>query len=337
MPYVAFLDEAHRNEFAPLYNAFCQEATTLFQWGAAPLDLDALWKRLPDNDLGVLLLKEGDTLESSRIVGFWFYAFPPHGALELSVFYLKEDLNPSEDWVKAAFQKAFQAWKTLSHWQDFSFGIYGIQTQWAKALEALDVDACTPIGLAEQHILQRPILAEDALPILNIYKTPVFPYAIHPWKEKYQNGLATALAAAFKDEPDTLWDARFRNEAGAKDVLNLIETHQFGQFYPKLTYVVLDERRKPLPVGAIFLLQSEADTVNIPLFFVHPDHQGKGLAKMLMLNLMQGLIQAVHTKQLEAHLVNATTNPIQSRALKVYQALNYELYEAGFHAYASKR
>jgi GNAT superfamily N-acetyltransferase len=333
MPTVAFLDQAHLPEFAPLYDAFQRDATLLYQWHHPPLDLQDLWQRLPEGDLGVLLLKSD---ENEAVVGFWFYAFPPHGALELSVFYLKDDFFPSEDWVKEAFQEAFHAWKTLDHWQDFSFGIYGLQTQWAKALEGLVVDGCSPIGLAEQHILRRDIIASDALPILNLYKTPVFPYAIHPWKDKYQAGLAVALAAAFKDEPDALWDARFRSEAGARDVLRLIETNQFGQFHPKLTYVVLDERRKPVPVGAIFLLQSEEDTVNIPLFFVHPEHQGKGLAKCLMLNFMHGLIQAVHAKQLRATSVNATTNPVQVKALKVYTDLGFTLHEAGFHAYSSK-
>ncbi len=332
MPHVTFLDEAHRHDFAPLYDAFCRDATTLYNWSHAPLDLEDLWQRLPQKDLGVLLLKD----DEHTVVGFWFYAFPPHGALELSVFYLKDGFFPSGDWVKDAFQQAFDAWKSLDHWQDFSFGIYGIQTQWAKALDGLIVDGCSPIGLVEQHILRRDIITSDALPILNLYKTPVFPYAIHPWKDKYQSGLAVALAAAFKDEPDALWDARFRSEAGAKDVLMLIETNQFGQFHPKLTYVVLDERRKPVPVGAIFLLQGEVDTVNIPLLFVHPDHQGKGLAKMLMLNFMQGLIQAVHAKQLGATSVNATTNPVQVKALKVYTSLGFTIHEAGFHAYSSK-
>jgi len=266
MPSVTFLDETHRHDFAPLYEAFSRDATSLYQWSHPPLSLNDLWQRLPQNDLGVLLLKDDD----NTLVGFWFYAFPPHGALEMSVFYLKDDFCPSEDWVKIAFQKAFEAWNTLPHWQDFSFGIYGIQTQWAKALDGLTVDGCSPIGLAEQHILRRDIITSDALPILNLYKTPVFPYAIHPWKDKYQDALAVALAAAFKDEPDALWDARFRSEAGAKDVLNLIETNQFGQFHPKLTSV------------------------------------------------------------------NATTNPVQVKALKVYIGVGFTLHEAGFHAYSSR-
>jgi GNAT superfamily N-acetyltransferase len=333
MPTVAFLDHAHLPEFTPLYEAFQREATLLYQWHQPPLDLQDLWQRLPEGDLGVLLLKSDD---NEAVVGFWFYAFPDHGALELSVFYLKDGFLPSEDWVKEAFVKAFQAWKHLAHWQDFSFGIYGLQTQWANALEGLHVDGYSPVGVAQQHILQRPILGNDTLALINRYKTPRFPYAVHPWKDKYQAGLAVALAGAFKDEPDALWDARFRSEAGARDVLRLIETHQFGQFYPKLTYVVLDERRKPLPVGGIFLLQSEEDTVNIPLFFVHPEHQGKGLAKCLMLHFMQGLIHAVQSKQLLANAVNATTNPVQVKALNVYQDLGFTLHEAGFHAYSSK-
>jgi GNAT superfamily N-acetyltransferase len=329
---VQWLEESHRGVFAPLYQDFCDHAITAYRWPQAPLGLDALYAQCHVQHLGVLLL-----YQESQCIGFWLYAFPPHGALELSAFYLLPTLQITASLVQDAFQLAFQAWNTLPQWQDFSFGIYGIQSTWGPFLDTCPVEGCTPIALAQQHILQRRICLADAPDILKRPNAPRFPYSIQSWKPKYQAGLAPTLAAAFQDEPDALWDARFRNEIGAQSLLQLIETHAFGRHFAPLSYVALNEARKPYPVGAIFLLQVEDDVVNIPLLFIHPEHQGKGLGRALMLHLMQASIKAVQAKQLKATFINVTTNPVQATALKVYKALDFVCQDEGFHAYTSRK
>lgn len=312
----------------PLYQDFCEKAKVDYQWPQAALPLESLENAREARALGILILWQDETP-----VGFWYYAFPPHGALELAVFHVQDTSLITPDWIRHVFTLAFAYWKTLENWQDFSYGIYGIQTQWAKDLEGFKPLGDASIGLAEQHILQRPILNTQSEAFLQERNSVGFPYRIDTWKPKYQDALASALYHAFKDEPDAFWDARFRSEAGAREVLNLIESNAFGTFYPPLSFIVINELRRPFPVGGIFLLQSENDTVNIPLFFIHPEHRGKGLAKPLIRQLLQRLTHAVQRGILPVSLINATTNPVQAKALRVYQHFGFECHEAGFHGY----
>jgi GNAT superfamily N-acetyltransferase len=314
----------------PLYRDFCEKAKADYQWPQAPLPLESLENAREARDLGILILWQNETP-----VGFWYYAFPPNGALELAVFHVQDTSLITPDWIKQVFGLAFDYWTSLTNWQDFSYGIYGVQTQWAKYLEGLMPSGCSSIGLADQHILQRPILNAESEVFLKERNAVSFPYRIEAWKPKYQDALASVLFHAFKEEPDAFWDARFRSEAGAREVLKLIETNAFGTFYPPLSFIVLNELRRPFPVGGIFLLQSENDTVNIPLFFIHPEHRGKGLAKPLMRQLLQMLTHAVQRGILPVQFINATTNPVQAQALRVYQHFGFECHEAGFHAYSS--
>jgi GNAT superfamily N-acetyltransferase len=316
-------------DLEPLYTDFMPKAVDVYHWHQEP-------KTFPEFLLACLANASGATLvyQNDVPVGFWLYVFPGHGALEVCAFYLKDDVKAEKEWIQHVVKASFAEWFTLPNWSDFSFGIYGREVETlAPFIEGLEVGNDKALTLADQHIMQRPILFDDTPDILKRLATAPFPYEIRGWKPKYQAAIAETLALAFHQEPDAQWDNRFKDVEGANRLLAQMLNKEFGHMHNELSLVVLDETRRPIPIGAAFVLQPEAATVNIPLLFVHPEHRGKGLAKLALLNVLQGLMLAKQRKQITATFVNATTNPAQFSAYHLYEELGFTLFDKGYHAY----
>jgi|GEM_PF-5323216 len=315
-------------QFEKLYTQFANRAVNEYCWPSEPLPCGDVLRQINLDLMHVMLLVEGDVLQ-----GFWLYVFPGHNALELCVFFVDEHVTLSDSQTRDAFQLAYNHWKTLPKWEAFSFGCYGAQNPIGLALIGHTLADGSQFLAADQHILQRAIVREDAEFLITERMKPPFPYALYPMKPKWSKGLATALAASFCDEPDALWDPRFRDEQGATLLVEQILGGAFGHYHAPFSFVLVDELRKPVPVGAIFALQVEERVLNIPLLFVAPQHRGKGLAKSLMHHLLKTLLPNAKKVSGDPLMINATTNPEQLGARKIYDAYHFSLHEAGFHLY----
>jgi GNAT superfamily N-acetyltransferase len=316
-------------ELAPLYADFTPKAVPVYHWHEEPKSYEDFCAACETGKTGATLIYRGE-----EAIGFWLYVFPGHGALEVCAFYLKDDVKAEAAWVQQVTQASFKLWFELEGWSDFSFGIYGRECETlAPYIEGLHVGNGKELTLADQHIMQRPILFEDTPELLKRYAAPPYPYAISGARPKHREALAEAVAEAFKTEPDAQWDSRFRDIEGAIGLLKQMREGQFGFFHENLSQIVLDTSRRETPVGAAFVIQPELATVNIPLLFIHPEHQKKGLSKVLLLNLLKAVMKARQTGEIQATFINATTNPAQFSAYHIYEELGFTLFDKGFHAY----
>jgi GNAT superfamily N-acetyltransferase len=313
------------DQFKTLYAQFAERAVTDYCWPSPPLPYESVLRHIDLGLMNVLGLYDGDDLQA-----FWLCIFPGHYALELCVFFVEDPTSLNDAQTRDAFDLALTYWQTLPDWEAFSFGCYGAQNPTAQALIGhADFHA------ADQHILQRTIVGDDAHFLTAERMKPPFPYTIHPMKPKWVKGLATSLAAAFCDEPDALWDPRFRDTLGATLLLEQILGGAFGHYHDPFSFVLVDERRKPVPIGAIFALQVEERVLNIPLLFMDPQHRGKGLATSLMHHLLKTLLPNAQKVSGPPLMINATTNPEQVGARNIYNAYHFTLHEAGHHVYMS--
>lgn len=145
-------------------------------------------------------------------------------------------------------------------------------------------------------------------------------YKIAPWNEEFYGYMVDIIKSSFENSADALFDPRFKSDEGVRDILTKITENIYAEFLPQATSVLLYDDE---PIGVCFTNLTD-DIANIPLFAIKKDHRHKGLAKYLLQNSINTLLQLSDNNEIPISEVNTTTEVSNEAALKSYLHIGFK-------------
>jgi hypothetical protein len=315
-------------QLEPLYQQFLIEAKTDYGWSEGAIPFELLVQVLAMQDLYAIGLEDTTlTGTDSRLVGFMLYRVEPHHAIEVNLVYLADTI-PQKTAVDKLFTFAIAQWLEIPDWQVISYAMLGKQTMLIKSLTWYGfqpVGQCVmTVNLTDPLIMTLLVKQKQA----NLFTPPEGLHLV-PWQATFKQPVARLLYEAFHQKTDALWDPRFRSEAGAATVLDIITNSQIGQFYPDYSWVLATT---PTPqqqmdfVGFSFLVQADLLTGNIPLIGLSPlpEYRNKGLGKGLLQHTIFNVVDGILAGILPMLEVHATVDTDNSQAMKMYRSVYFQ-------------
>lgn len=294
-----------------IYGRFREQAVPEYQWAHEPLDFEDFKQTVLSGMLSGYWVEDSAQTEP---IALMLYRVEAHRAIEINVIYFEcEDRKTFLDRLMRLF---IADNRETPGWDVVSFAMLGKQEQLIRTLTWYGFK---PVGQA--------ILAYDMTDTLSVQilhqQTMTHPgeaYALDCWQPHYADGVAHCVHAAFSNAMDSLWDPRFKTEAGAREVVELLTSGLMGTLMPACTSVLLKQGQ---PVGFCFLLKDAPMHAHIPLIGLHPDEKGKKLGNLLLKDCLIRTIQEMVAGHHSILKVNATTDTDNIRALKMYRRMGF--------------
>ncbi|MBR1461274.1 GNAT family N-acetyltransferase [bacterium] len=141
-------------------------------------------------------------------------------------------------------------------------------------------------------------------------------YEVVKWSSIYFEDAVKVIQESFSDSADALFDPRFKSMSGCRDIITKVVKDVYAKFLPEATSVLLYQGR---PVGFSFMNMT-GSIVNIPLVGIKQEHQGKGLATIMLKHSMDEIFKSDNIKISE---INTTTETNNLQALRLYKNLGF--------------
>lgn len=302
-------------KLATPYQQFMAVAQAEHGWPAPALPFD-LFSSLFEQGLfqGYLLEEAMD----DTAVGFLIFEAQASGVIEIRIVYLLPELNE-----KIAVDTLFKAFsKDLTentHWKVVSFPMVG------KALhdmtQYMPWYGLKPVGQAVMEFdLSDPITA-------TVFQHLDFPkletgFQIIPWDDQYKDQIAPLIYETFQNSVDSLWDPRLWDAQGAKEIIDFITQDQYGQFIPKASSLLLNEKQEL--IGFCFLSQIHPNEANIPLVGIKKAYRQKHYGRLLIAKTIAMATQLVATQQQFFTKITATCATENHAATRLYRHLGFK-------------
>lgn len=155
----------------------------------------------------------------------------------------------------------------------------------------------------------------------NVILSPKEGYETVSWSGDYLEEAIPIVHDAFKESSDTLFDTRFKSIEGVRDILTRIVNGSYGEFLPESTSVLLFNGKV---CGFCFVNITGGKIVNVPIFAISPEHQGKGLSKYLLKRTLQTLLDWNKSGLKKFSEINTTTETDNYQALKMYRNIGFK-------------
>lgn len=146
-------------------------------------------------------------------------------------------------------------------------------------------------------------------------------YTLAAWNNNYFEDAVNIIYETFKDTSDALFDPRFTNLEGTRDILDKIVHNVYADFLPEATTVLLYDGT---PCGLCFINLTAGTISNIPIVSILKEHQGKGLSKHMLKNSIEVVLDWVKAGDMQISEINTCTETDNYQALKMYRHVGFK-------------
>lgn len=305
------LNKGLQKIFAGVYSDFRNAALDEYKFELEPLSYEEFLKSIEKNLIKCIVL-----LENKIPTAFLVYTTAISEGVELNVIHCLGD----EDLVekrKILLEKFLEETKQERESKVVCYPMLGSQADFTSDIAHYGFKF---VGLA---VLRFVMDNTNSISILNNVKLSEKEagYEIVPWSNDMIEEAVTIVQSAFESTTDALFDPRFKSVEGTRDIIEKIVQNVYGDFLPEFTSVLLFEGK---PVGFCFVSVTGGKIVNIPIFAIEKEHQGKGLSKHLLKNSLTALVDVAKTGRIAISEVNTTTETNNYQALKMYRHVGFK-------------
>ncbi len=315
------LNSANVGNIKDLYESFKVQSQKDYKMDMPALKYSDFCEAINHKFLNAMVL-----FENSAPKALLIYVFENYKSVELNIIHVidKERVKERKSKILAAFIDLF---KDRTDWKLISYPMLGIQEKFVQTI-ASDFKFKL-VGQAVVNFNFDDMLSYQILKKVKLDNLPEG-YTISGWDDKYFDEAADIIYETFKNSKDALFDPRFKNLDGAKQVVNNIVSGLFGNFLAKATTILLNEGK---PVGIVFCNLATPILANVPLIGVKSGHKNKGLAKYILRNTLEEVLALINKGQIFPQELNAAVETDNYPALKMYRRLGFSESYTYPHAY----
>ena len=306
--------------FSGIYNDFCINAASDYNFELKPLEYDKFVKSLEQGLLQCLILFEDDIP-----TGFLVYTTLISESLELNIIHCigSENLNAKR---KLLLEKFIELNKHIMYNKVVTYPMLGKQSSFAQDIKDFGFKT-----------VNTSVMVFDLSDVSSINKVktiyaPELPngYSITNWQSKYYKDAAEIIHDAFKDTSDALFDERFKSNRGSKDILEKITESIYGVFLPGVTKVLLYKKH---PVGLCFANLTNERIANIPIVAIIKKHRNKGFGKILLKQVVDNFLESAISGGWGIKELNASCDSDNIPAVNMYISNGFVERYSYFQAY----
>lgn len=321
-------------EIAGAYQRFMAVANTQYQWPGDPIPLEMF---LPVLQTGLF---EGYCIyDDANCVGFFLLERNEVNVLDARLMYLDEHVSQ-----KIAVNALFQ--RMLSDYESRDFDTVSIPLLGSAVQEWVNYtgwNAFKPVGQIVFALDFADTLAIEVFgKLINQAETELPPnMQIKPWADVDKKTdlplIEDLIFTCFGKAVDSLWDPRFRDRTKISQIIDYVTSNNmgaYGTFIHQATLVLYDNNK---PIGFCFTNMLFPGEANIPLIGIHPDYQGKHLARRLLMQASLETIKLVQTGELLAMKITATTPSHNNAAVRMYRHCGFTEQYWYPHIYLTKQ
>ena len=292
--------------FENLYNDFYSKAASEYNFELEPLDYSGFLDSLEKELIKCVIL-----YDNHRAVGFLVYTTAISEAIELNIVHCIKD----DDYLTHArelLKKFIDLTADLRKKKVVCYPMLGEQ----KSLIGVIVRLCFKfIGIEVLRYQIDNRTSNDLFSRARVVEIPQG-YEVVKWSSIYFEDAVKVIQESFSDSADALFDPRFKSMSGCRDIITKVVKDVYAKFLPEATSVLLYQGR---PVGFSFMNMT-GSIVNIPLVGIKQEHQGKGLATIMLKHSMDEIFKSDNIKISE---INTTTETNNLQALRLYKNLGF--------------
>lgn len=305
------ITEDEYKSFEPVYNDFRNRAVSDYYFELEPLSYDDFIEAVQKGLIECIILKE-----DGIPVAFLVYTTLISESVELNILH---SLNSDNFAVRSKhlIQKFLEETKEARRDKVVCYPMLGIQKELIGHIARFGFKF---VGIAVLRFLMSGTNSREILKMTQLRNLPSC-YKVVAWDEKYFNEAVQIVQEAFETSADALFDTRFLSLEGTCDILNKITKDVYAEFLPEATAVLMCDNN---PVGFCFMNLTGGEIVNIPIVAIKKEHQGRGLAKMMLKFSMDKVIEMVDNARYPITEINTNTETNNFQALKTYRNLGFK-------------
>ena len=299
------------SSFEAIYNDFKDKAIEEYKFELPPVDYKGFIDAVEKDLIKCIVL-----FENSLPIAFLIYTTSISEAVELNIIHSYKMEN-TQEYSRYLLEEFMNQTKHDRQNMVVCYPMLGAQKVLINELAQFNFKF---VGIVVLRFMMngtnsREILEMDELePLPNGYK-------MVEWDDSFFGYGLDIIKEAFKDSADALFDPRFLSESGVRDILTKITGDIYAQFLPESTTVLLYEDE---PVGLCLMNLTGGAIANIPIFGLKKEHQGKGIAKYILKNSIEKLINMMNDGKYPITEVNTTTETNNYQALKMYKRVGFK-------------
>lgn len=297
--------------FAGVYSDFRTAATSDYKFEIQPLMYEDFVEYLEKG-----LIKCDILLENKIPTAFLAYTDAISESIELNVIHClgNEDLLIKRKLLLEEFLSETEEQRKS---QIVCYPMIGSQSEFVSDISYYGFKF---VGLAVLRFKFEGTDSEEILKNVEL-KTLDFGYEIVPWKNDYFDKTVEIAHEAFKESSDALFDPRFTSLEGTKDIVYKITNSIYGEFLPEIVSMLTYNGEL---CGFCMTNITDGKIANVPLFAITPEHQGKGMAKHLLKNSIEKLLEMKKSGKRDFSEINTTTETDNYPALKMYRGVGFK-------------
>ena len=292
--------------FENLYNDFYSKAASEYNFELEPLDYSGFLDSLEKELIKCVIL-----YDNHRAVGFLVYTTAISEAIELNIVHCIKD----DDYLTHArelLKKFIDLTADLRKKKVVCYPMLGEQKSLIGVIVRLGFKF---IGIEVLRYQIDNRTSNDLFSRARVVEIPQG-YEVVKWSSIYFEDAVKVIQESFSDSADALFDPRFKSMSGCRDIITKVVKDVYAKFLPEATSVLLYQGR---PVGFSFMNMT-GSIVNIPLVGIKQEHQGKGLATIMLKHSMDEIFKSDNIKISE---INTTTETNNLQALRLYKNLGF--------------
>src|SRR5574344_432208 len=294
--------------FAGVYADFRAKAVSEYKFELEPLSFDEFIEAIEKGLVKCLVL-----LEDYIPTAFLAYTTAISEAVELNLIHCLGDENLVEK-RKALLEKFLEITEEDRADKIVCYPMLGTQGDFITDITNYGFK---PIGLAVLRFLMSDATSKKVLENVKLTEKD-FHYNIVPWDDAFKETAVQIVQSAFENTSDALFDPRFKSIEGTSDIIDKIVNNIYADFLLEATMVLLYDGS---PCGFCFMNITGGSIVNIPIFCITEEHQGKGLSKHLLKNALDKIVDMAYKQGIME--VNTTTETDNNKALKMYRSVGF--------------
>ena len=309
--FARLIDEKDFPAFEVIYNDFKNRAVIDYNFELEPLDYAGFVDAVRRDLIKCIIL-----LEDTIPVAFLIYTTTISESVELNIIHSYKMEN-MEERAKVLITEFLD--ETCFDRED-KVVCYPLLGKQQDLINAASEFGFKFIGTV---VLRFMMYGTNSKEILDMYESQPLPdeYYLTDWNIRYFDDAVKVVQTAFKDSSDALFDPRFKTLDGCDDILAKIVENIYAEFLPEATTVLLYNGK---PAGFCFVNLTDGRIANLPIVALSPEHQGKGLSKLMLKQSLEKLIAMSKSGKRAISEVNTTTETDNYQALKLYRHLGFK-------------
>ena len=263
--------------FATVYNDFRDRAVTEYNFELEPLDFEGFTDAVEKNLIDCLVL-----YDNTIPVAFLVYTTAISEAIELNIIHSFKMGNMVER-AMYLIKKFLELTKAERLDKIVCYPMLGSQKNLIGDIARYGFKF---VGIAVLRFMMAGTNSREILKTTQLSQLDN-DYKLVDWQDKYFEDAVEVVQEGFETSADALFDPRFKTIEGTRDIISKIVKNIYAEFLPEATTVMLYNN---IPVGFCFMNLTGGRIANIPIVSIRKEHQGKGLSKHMLKNLLKWLI-----------------------------------------------